>query len=152
MARRWSHEAPERGARRRQLAVFQMQDGLAQLLRQRQIMGGMTMVGELVELLEEMEEAQLHGIVDIAGRLVGDQQARPADHRAAMARALLLPPDSVAGRASSLSAEANPPKSSRTLSRNVASGAPATRSGSATCRRRRDGHQPKILETMPSCA
>ena len=45
---------------------------------------------QLVEFLEQVEQAHGDAVVDVAGRFVGEQQARPADHRAGDGDALLL--------------------------------------------------------------
>ena len=45
---------------------------------------------ELVQGIEQMEQPQRHFRIDVAGRLVGDEQLGPADHRAGDGDALLL--------------------------------------------------------------
>src|SRR3546814_7613013 len=80
---------PGRGAtlgRRRggdlHLAAAQPRHWMRKPLHQRFVVRGDDHGGaDLVQLLEEIEQAHRHAVVEVAGRLVGEQQAGPSDHR-----------------------------------------------------------------------
>src|SRR6185312_2275363 len=79
------------GAELGNLAVFEMEPGMAEARHQRLVMRRDDERGaELVHLFEEPQQTQCHLVIDIAGGLVGEQQAGPADHRARDGDALLL--------------------------------------------------------------
>src|SRR6185437_2832494 len=78
---------------RREPAVLEMQARMAEARHQRLVMRGDDDGGaQLVHLLEQAQQAERHLVVDIAGGLVGEQQAGSADHRAGNGDALLLAP------------------------------------------------------------
>ena len=82
----------ERAGRIGDLAAVEPQHlGARHLGQQMEIVGGDDDRGaELVQRIEQIEQAPRHFRIDVAGRLVGDEQFGPADHRAGDGDALLL--------------------------------------------------------------
>ena len=136
MSRRWPNitGVPLADALLRQLAMLEMEPRLAEARHQALIMGRDDEGGaEPVHLLEEPQQPDRHRVIDVAGGLVGEQQARPADDGAGDGDALLLPARERRRPRIELVGEPDPVAGARvTCSRACSSSRPATRSGKAT--------------------
>src|SRR6185312_231728 len=89
--RRMLRDLPFARAHDREHTIFEMQARMAETRHQRLVMRSNDDGGaQLVHLLEKAQQAERHLIVDIAGGLVGEQQAGSADHGAGDGDTLLL--------------------------------------------------------------
>ena len=91
-----------------------------------------TDVPGLVELDEQAQQPLRQSGIDVAGRLVGEQQLRPRDHRARDRRALLLAARRAPAAAPTCARRARPSSELHHLVAIAVLGCPITRNGSAT--------------------
>src|SRR4051812_10429879 len=114
-------------------AFIQDHARIAEPLDHHLVMGGdHDSCAKLVELLEQVEQAHADPVIDIAGRLVGQQQAGTRYARAGDGAALLLPARKRGRPVVEMIAKTTQLSSSATCSRTSDSLAPATRRGNAT--------------------
>ena len=105
-----------------------------------------------VDLAKQLEDAARRALVEVSGRLVGDEHERIVDQRAGERDALLFAAGELAGKRRGLGREADLRQRARDLVRRCsARGVPITSSANATfCSAVRSSSRRKSWKTMPS--